>query len=61
MLTREKMKSASGKIIEILNRDSDPTMWIVSVSKQILFFKKKIVSEWFSSKADALEFANTIK
>ena len=61
MLTREKMKSASGKIIEILNRDSDPTMWIVSVYKQILFFKKKVISEWFSSKVDALEFANTIK
>lgn len=61
MSTKEKMKSASGKIIEVLNRDSDPTMWIVSVYKQILFFKKKVVSEWFSSKSDALEFANSIK
>ena len=61
MSTKEKMKSASGKIIEIMNRDSDPTMWIVSVYKQILFFKKKVVSEWFSSKSDALEFANSIQ
>lgn len=61
MDTKEKLKSASGKIVEIMNSDADPTMWIVSVYKQILFFKKKVVSTWFSSKADALEFANSIK
>lgn len=61
MTSKEVIKSASGKVIEILNRDSDPTMWIVSVYKKVLFFKKKIVSEWFSSKIDALEFANNIK
>ena len=61
MSTKEILKSTSGKIVEILNRDSDPTMWIVSVYKRILFFKKKVASEWFSKKEDALEFANKIK
>ncbi|MCB0722055.1 MAG: hypothetical protein KDC73_01320 [Ignavibacteriae bacterium] len=61
MSTKEILKSTSGKIVEILNRDSDPTMWIVSVYKRILFFKKKVASEWFSKKEDALEFANNIK
>lgn len=61
MGTKERITNTSGKIIELVNRDSDPTMWILNVYKKILFFKKKIVSEWFSTKEDALDFANTIK
>lgn len=61
MGTKERIPNSSGKIIEIINRDSDPTMWILNVYKKILFFKKKILSEWFSTKEDALDFANTIK
>ena len=61
MGTKERITNTSGKIIELVNRDSDPTMWILNVYKKILFFKKKVVSEWFSTKEDALDFANTIK
>ncbi len=50
MGTKERIPNSSGKIIEIINRDSDPTMWILNVYKKILFFKKKILSEWFSTK-----------
>ena len=61
MGTKERITNSSGKIIELVNRDSDPTMWILNVYKKILFFKKRVMSEWFSTKEDALDFANTIK
>ncbi len=61
MSTKEIVSSPSGRIVEIFNSDDDPTMWIVRVYKKILFFKKQIISKWFSKKEDALDFAKSIK
>lgn len=54
----EKVISDSGnKKIVLINRLSDPGMWILYVYKKILFFNKKINSYWFSSKEQAELFA----
>ena len=42
--------------IVLVNRVSDPVMWIVSVNKKFLFFKKKISSYWFNDEKSALLF-----
>lgn len=54
----EKVISDSGnKKIVLINRLSDPGMWILYVYKKILFFNKKVNSFWFSSKEQAELFA----
>ena len=54
----KKIFSNTGnKSIVLVNRDSDPTMWILNVYKKILFFKKKIESYWFNDREDAEIFA----
>jgi hypothetical protein len=54
----EKVFSGSGnKKVVLINRVSDPSMWILNIYKKILFFKKKIDSYWFYDKAGAEQFA----
>ncbi|MDQ3020990.1 MAG: hypothetical protein M3R36_10520 [Bacteroidota bacterium] len=54
----EKVFSGSGKKFAVLiNRLSDPSMWVLNIYKKFLFFKKKIGSYWFTNKADAELFA----
>jgi len=54
----EKVFSDSGKKkVVLINRLSDPGMWILYVYKKILFFNKRISSHWFNSKDQAELFA----
>ena len=54
----KKVYSASGNVqLVLINRMSDPAMWILSIYKKILFFKKKVTSYWFTGKEEAERFA----
>ena len=54
----EKVFSDTGnKKVVLINRLSDPSMWVLYVYKKILFFKKKIQTYWFTSQEDAEVFA----
>ena len=54
----EKTFSDSGnRKVVLINRLSDPAMWILYVYKKILFFKKKIATYWFTDKIEAETFA----
>ncbi|MBI5216376.1 MAG: hypothetical protein HY960_11540 [Ignavibacteriae bacterium] len=44
--------------IEVSHDDSDPGSYIVRCWKKILWFRKRISSDWFTNKEQALEFAN---
>lgn len=53
-----KVISDTGKqSIEMVNRISDPAMWIIYVYKKFLFFKIKKSSYWFTNEVEALKFA----
>jgi hypothetical protein len=43
--------------IEVLHRGSDPSIWIVRRWKRILFFKKRISSDWFINRQQAYTYA----
>lgn len=45
-----------GKVV-LINRASDPGMWILNTYKKFLFFKIRKASHWFNSEKEALEFA----
>jgi len=47
--------------IELTHRDSDPGLWIVRRWKKFMWFKKRISSNWFSDKQQALAFAHAMK
>ena len=54
----EKVFPDSGsKKVLLINRMSDPSMWVVYIYKKILFFKKKLETYWFTNKEDAVKFA----
>lgn len=54
-----KVISDTGKqTVEMVNRISDPAMWIIYVYKKFLFFKIKKSSYWFTNKEEALKFAD---
>lgn len=54
----EKVYSDTGnKKVVLINRLSDPAMWVLSIYKRILFFKKKTGSYWFTGKDEAEKFA----
>ncbi len=58
-------------VIEILNSressvvlthdDADPGSWVVRRWKKILWFRKRISSDWFTNKEQAMAFANEMK
>ncbi len=50
------LDTASRKVV-LINRISDPSMWVIYVYKKILFLKKKIESYWFTNQKDAEIFA----
>lgn len=52
--------SVNGKSIELINRISDPAMWVVNVYKKILFLEKKEHSYWFCDKEEAEIFFNKL-
>jgi len=47
--------------IELLHRDSDPGVWKVRRWKKFLWFKKRISSDWFTDRQQALAFVNEMK
>ncbi len=54
----EKVFSNTGsKKVVLINRLSDPSMWVLYVYKKILFFKKKMQTYWFTNQEDAEVFA----
>ncbi|HMS33887.1 MAG TPA: hypothetical protein PKC91_07360 [Ignavibacteria bacterium] len=54
----EKVFSDKGnKQVVLINRLSDPSMWVLYVYKKILFFKKKMQTYWFTNQKDAEVFA----
>jgi hypothetical protein len=44
--------------VELTHHDSDPAVWIVRRSRKFMWFKKRISSDWFYDKQQALVFAN---
>lgn len=55
-----KVVSDTGKqTIELVNRISDPAMWIIYVYKKFLFFKIKKSSYWFTNEEEAMKFAGS--
>ncbi|HEX2787932.1 MAG TPA: hypothetical protein VHP32_08505 [Ignavibacteria bacterium] len=50
----------SDNYVELINYDTDPNMWIVRVSKKILFFKKQKYAKWFNSEKTARAYAESI-
>ncbi len=58
MYNFEKVFSDSGsRKVVLVNRLSDPSMWVIYIYKKILFFKKKINTYWFTNQEDAEVFA----
>ena len=55
------ISNARDCLVELIHRDSDPASWIVRRCKRVLWFKKRISSDWFIDEKQALEFANEIK
>ena len=47
--------------IEVLHHDADPCSWIVRRWKKILWFKKRISSDWFISRPQAFAYAHEMK
>jgi hypothetical protein len=47
--------------IQLIHSDSNPTVWLVKRSRKILWFKKRLSSDWFTSGQTALEFARKMK
>jgi len=58
MYNFEKVFSDSGsRKVVLVNRLSDPSMWVLYIYKKILFFKKKMNTYWFTNQEDAELFA----
>jgi hypothetical protein len=47
--------------IEVLHRDADSHLWMVRRFKKVLWFKKRISSDWFVNRQQAFIFANAMK
>ena len=58
MYNFEKVFSDSGsRKVVLVNRLTDPSMWVLYIYKKILFFKKKMKTYWFTNQEDAEVFA----
>jgi hypothetical protein len=51
------ISNARDCFIELTHRNSDPYEWSVKRWKKFLWFKKRISSNWFSDKHQAIAFA----
>jgi len=47
--------------IELTHRDSDPGSWVVRRWKKFMWFRKRISSDWFADRQQALAFGNQMK
>ena len=52
---------ASDCFIELIHRESNPTVWIVRRWKKNLWIKKLISSDWFTDGQEAQSFADRMK
>jgi hypothetical protein len=52
---------AADCFIELIHRESNPTVWIVRRWKKDLWIKKFISSDWFIDEHQALSFAKRMK
>jgi len=50
-----------GCLIELTHRSSDPGSWIVRRWRKFLWLKKRISTDWFLDKQEALAFAARMK
>lgn len=50
-----------GYLIEVTNRTADPGPWIVRRWKRVLWFRKRISSDWFLDRDEAVAFAKKMK
>jgi hypothetical protein len=55
------ISNARDSFIELTHRDSDPGSWIVRRWTKFMWFKKRVSSDWFNDKQQALQFANEMK
>src|SRR5512143_790862 len=47
--------------VELIHRDSDPSTWIVRRWRKVLWFKKRISSDWFNDERQAISFASGLR
>jgi hypothetical protein len=47
--------------IEVTHRDSDPGTWVVRQFEKLIWFRKRISSDWFTDRQQALAFAEEMK
>ncbi|MCX6134849.1 MAG: hypothetical protein NTU47_13635 [Ignavibacteriales bacterium] len=52
---------AAGCFIELIHRNSNPTVWVVRQWKKSLWFKTLISSDWFIDAEQAMSFAKKMK
>ena len=52
---------AADCFIELIHRESNPTVWIVRRWKKNLWIKKLISSDWFTDGQEAQSFADRMK
>jgi hypothetical protein len=55
------ISNARDCFIELLHRDSDPLTWIVRRWTKVLWFKKRVSSDWFNDERQALAFAHELR
>jgi hypothetical protein len=51
------LSNNNGRCIELIHRADDPCVWIIRISKKILWFRINPSTTWFMEKQQALIFA----
>jgi hypothetical protein len=60
MKERIIISSAGNCVVELIHGDSDPLSWIVRRWRKYFWFKKRLSSDWFNDRDQALAFANEL-
>jgi hypothetical protein len=55
------LSNSGNCFIELRHRDSDPGTWIVRRWKKFLWFKRRMSSDWFNDRHQALAFAEAMR
>jgi hypothetical protein len=61
MKTTTVIANARDCFVEVTHQDSDPNSWIVNRWKGMIFFRKRISSNWFIDKRQAFAYADELK
>jgi 1,2-phenylacetyl-CoA epoxidase PaaB subunit len=59
--SRMVISNARDCFVEVMHRESDPSIWIVRRSKKTFWFKKRISSDWFNNRQQAFAYASEMK